>query len=370
MAQEKLYSIQYLRALAAILVVYLHSINLQINCGGVSFQQNFYFLKTIGSLGVDLFFIISGFIICYVSSKESGIKSFVYFLKKRFIRINPVFYLSCLILFFCYLIWNSSVFSFDTILKTLFIIPFFDSGEDFIYPIIYVGWTLSYEWTFYLFYGSFIAFSIVKWREMYLCSIFFILFLFGFFFPINEIHYIFITNPMFLEFGMGMLIAVLYRNIKRINIFIPILSGIIALVIFSYLIFKGHGEVGEAYLINKGIFTWHRVIIFGIPSALLFICFLFLEKRTSAYFYKNDNLALLGDASYSIYLLHPIIFFILHATVSEQLAFINPDFLVILFVAIAVFLGVLYHKFVEKRLIAIFSTLLLGSKKKERLSDN
>jgi peptidoglycan/LPS O-acetylase OafA/YrhL len=331
-------------------------------CGGTSFQQNFYFLKSVGLFGVDLFFIISGFIISYIASEESGMKDLVRYLKKRFIRINPVFYASCLILFICYLIWSPNEYSFDIIVKTLFIIPIFDFGEEFIYPIIYVGWTLSYEWFFYLLYAAFIALSIVKGREIYLFLVFFALFVIGFFFPVREIHYIFVTNPMFLEFGAGMLIAVLYRKIKKITVFVPVALGLIAVVFYTYLLFNGHGEVGEAYLINKGVYTWHRLFIFGFPSVLLFTCFLFLEKRTSFHFLKSDKIALIGDASYSIYLIHPIVNFILFHALKEQLALINPDLLIILLLIFSTTVGIFYHKFVENKLIMIFKNLLLKKK--------
>lgn len=369
MAKEKLYSVQYLRGLAAILVVYLHAVLLQMSVGGVSYQQNFYSLRSIGNCGVDLFFIISGFIICYISSEDSGIEKFKRFIKKRFIRINPVFYVSCFLMFIGYLLWSPNEYSLDTIIKTITILPIFDSGEEFTYPLIYVGWTLSYEWAFYIFYSLFIAFSIVKRREIYLISIFFLLFLIGFFFPVREIHYIFITNPMFLEFVLGMLVAMAYRRIKKVPLIVTVLIGLIALLFYGYLIVGGHGQVGEAYLINTGVYTWHRFFLFGVPAMLLFISFLFLEKRTSINYIRSEKLALLGDASYSIYLIHPILFYVIAHNFKEELAFINPDLLIILFVILAVVIGIIYHKLVENRLITLFSTLLLGKKQKNKTAD-
>lgn len=363
MVREKLYSVQYLRGLAAILVVYVHAVGLQISAGGVSFQQNFYSLNSIGNCGVDLFFVISGFIICYISSEESGVDRFKRFITKRFIRINPVFYVASLLMLICLIIWSPGEYTFDTILKSIVILPIFDSDE-FVYPLIYVGWTLSYEWTFYLFYGLFIALSIVKRREIYLISIFFILFLLGFFFPLRETHYIFITNPMFLEFCLGMMAAIAYRRIKHVNAAIPIIVGLLGIAFFVFLIINGHGKVHEAWHINNGVYTWHRFFVFGIPSLFVFISFLFLEKRTSLHFIKSNKLALLGDASYSIYLIHPVLFFVLHYTVGKHLSIIPPDLLIILLVALSIALGIVFHKLVENRLISFFSGLLLSNKTK------
>jgi peptidoglycan/LPS O-acetylase OafA/YrhL len=86
----KINSIQYLRAIAAILVVYAHSLNFIGN--GNSIQANFYYLKNFGAIGVDIFFVISGFIITYVSYNLNGLNDFIVFIKKRFVRINPTYY--------------------------------------------------------------------------------------------------------------------------------------------------------------------------------------------------------------------------------------------------------------------------------------
>src|SRR4051812_12308594 len=92
----RLNSIQFLRALAVLLVVYVHAADKHLSAA--SFQQNFYFLKNFGAIGVDIFFNISGFIISYVASKYMGLWEGLGFLKKRFFRINPVYYLASLAL--------------------------------------------------------------------------------------------------------------------------------------------------------------------------------------------------------------------------------------------------------------------------------
>lgn len=357
MTRDRLYSVQYLRGFAVIIVAYIHGVKLQMGSGTESYQQKFNFM--IGAFSVDMFFIISGFIMCYVFGKYSGIKDFIKYLKKKFIRINVVYYFTSLVMILCLFIFSPGEISLENIIKTLTIIPIFDSGDEFTYPLIYVGWTLSYEWFFYILYAVFIILSIVKRREIYLIYIFFALFIIGFFFPIREIHYIFVTNPMFLEFGIGMAIAVIYRNVKKVHISIPVILGVVTLFIFIYLINNGIGKTGEAYLINKGIYAWHRVFTLGIPAALLFGTLLFLEKRTTFNFYKSDKLAFLGDASYSIFLTHPILYFLISRIPHSILLLVNPDLLIILNLLIVIGFGILYYKFIEKKLISIFNNLLL-----------
>jgi len=66
--EGKLLSLQLLRCIAVVLVVNAHAIDNQINLNiGESFQQNFYFLENFGAVGVDIFFVLSGFIISLVA---------------------------------------------------------------------------------------------------------------------------------------------------------------------------------------------------------------------------------------------------------------------------------------------------------------
>ena len=114
----KLNSIQFLRAVAALLVVYEHSMDVLVNYG-VSWQQNFYHLNGFGCIGVDLFFVISGFIITYVASKYRGFDEGMQFLEKRFWRINPIYYIAtifCLIVALIPLALSNKSISSDEVL--------------------------------------------------------------------------------------------------------------------------------------------------------------------------------------------------------------------------------------------------------------
>jgi peptidoglycan/LPS O-acetylase OafA/YrhL len=69
----KLGSIQFLRAIAAILVLYAHSIDLQMGYSH-SFQQDFFYWQNFGAFGVDIFFVISSFIISYSAGSYKGVR--------------------------------------------------------------------------------------------------------------------------------------------------------------------------------------------------------------------------------------------------------------------------------------------------------
>jgi exopolysaccharide production protein ExoZ len=143
----KINSIQYLRGVAALLVVYCHTIDNQLQLG-TSWQQNFRYLQNFGAIGVDVFFVISGFIISYISlEKGTGIKEGLLFLKKRFLRINPSYYIATIIGIYIYKYLGPGVtIPKETLLNSVTIIPLF--GKDL--PWLGVAWTLIFEWFFYL----------------------------------------------------------------------------------------------------------------------------------------------------------------------------------------------------------------------------
>lgn len=353
----KLLSVQYLRGIAALLVVYAHAIDLQMKFG-ISRQQNFYHWQHFGAIGVDIFFVISGFIIAFIAQDSLGPKQAFAFVKKRFIRINPSYYfasilaLLILVIFHQHFLW--------AVIKTITILPIFDYGKDFWSPLLYVGWTLGFEWFFYLIYFILIYFSIRK-RSIWLISILGCLTLLGLIFPFKEAHYTFITNPIVWEFCFGVFIAYLYKNVSiSLNFAILLLS--IGMIAFLLNIIYGYGNINLAYLILQGKFCWIRLLYWGMPAALIVFGTLFIEKALGVRTFKSKTLILIGDASYAIYLIH-YLFFLTLDLISKKINFkfdwINPDLLIICLVLVATLMGVAYYRFVEKKLIKKFSQLIL-----------
>lgn len=144
-------SIQALRGLAALFVVFQH----------VRFL-NF------GAFGVDIFFCISGFMIMFTTEKSTK-----YFFRKRLVRILPLYYLMTLGTYLSLLLFPSMFqqtrHDFSYLAKSLLFIPF-DIGSGAIQPLVRIGWTINCEMLFYLLF--FIAFHIsMKYRGL-ICSAF------------------------------------------------------------------------------------------------------------------------------------------------------------------------------------------------------
>ncbi|MBB4259840.1 MULTISPECIES: acyltransferase [unclassified Bradyrhizobium] len=141
--QGRLPGVQLGRAVAALAVFYFHT-HLALNHFDASQLVTWRFLANRGADGVDLFFAISGFIVCYVSTAP-GYTPFS-FLAKRFFRIYPLNALATLVMivFFSRSIGGPpQEIELGRIVRSLLIVP--QPA-----PMNAVGWTLEYEVIFYL----------------------------------------------------------------------------------------------------------------------------------------------------------------------------------------------------------------------------
>jgi len=334
-------SIQYLRAIASILVVLSHIAWKNIQAGG----STMHWWHEAGTFGVDIFFIISGFIMIYITAnmhqQPNGVRIF---LKKRFTRIVPLYWFYTLIALSIFFLMPEKVNSAggDTqILKSFFLLPL-KSEEDY---LVGVGWTLHYEFLFYILF----SFGLLLTRKMgnIMVSIFLLFSIcYALFISMQDINYIFYSflNVIFIEFLLGMLLYHLLRKIPVIHWSISILSIMVGIFLFSYF-FNDH-TLTSVHRIDTAISAF--LICFGVVS---------LE-----YIWKVKEFKLLskiGDASYSIYLLHP---FVLVAMVmlNEKLKEVLPQseyFLIILMFVVSLISGYISHIWIEKPLIKITKKL-------------
>lgn len=143
---NRLLALQGLRAIAAGMVVFAHAFSTYsekigaIEGGGIGFS--------FGSFGVKLFFCISGFII-YTSSKSlvSGPAAMRLFVKKRVIRVVPIYWMVTLI-YAAKLTLQGLPPSAADLIQSLLFIPYADH-QGLMRPVLGAGWTLNYEMFFY-----------------------------------------------------------------------------------------------------------------------------------------------------------------------------------------------------------------------------
>lgn len=283
---QKLHSIQYLRAVAAIAVVLFHA-NIRIpNFMNPEFSE--FFLR-IGAAGVDLFFVISGFIMWVISTNRP--RSPKEFILRRVARVVPLYWFVTLIFALLVVLGLSSrEMDFMHVLKSLLFIPHYSpSNPDEIWPLLIPGWTLNYEM---FFYGLFALCLFVPTQHRLIAILLSLLSLaaIGIVFNFENAILSTFTNPLLIEFVMGILIAVLWlkghtpKGKTAIGIFL--LGGLVLL---------------SSLFINDEEETW-RVLYWGIPCALIVLASLNFKLSGQL----DKSMLLIGDASYSIYLSHVI----------------------------------------------------------------
>lgn len=329
---KRLYMLQDFRAMAAIIVVLLHATD--------HFHRyfNYTFLNGVfksGDMGVDIFFVISGFIMYYIHNKHIGQRDQVgTFLYKRLTRIYPIYWIVTIALIPVYFLNPSFGQGYETnldvIVKSILLIP---QGHQ---PILVVAWSLSYELLFYILFCLFLLFNQRKATVILgtWAAIILILMLL----PYDKGLLLgFLFNPLNLEFLMGVIIAHLHLKAKVKQPRLILGAGVLLTVVSWYL--------------HSDAVAIHRVFLYGIPSFLLILGAVTINKE------KKTILTKLGDASYSLYLIHyPIlsvinkIFLKLHV---YQIAGYFVAFVVT--IAITITIGYLFYLFVEKPTLSAFA---------------
>ena len=291
----RLDSLQALRALAALAVVFHHAGRaVTVNRPAGLPEEGLLLVPSarlveVGSIGVDLFFILSGFLMIHISGKyRSGERSIGDFLAQRMIRIWPLYGLVtlfvCLPLVRSALIGGSLPFDFQPArLASLLFVPSFNE-KGLLLPILAVGWTLNYEMLFYLCF----AFSLLLARRHLLIPLSALigsLFLIGQVAPAGALA-AFLDNGIIFEFLLGTLLAEANAagRLPRLNPAIWLVASLLV------LLFTVQFETG----------VLPRALAFGLPAALFLTGMVSLERSVTW-----PRLAiLLGNASYSIYLVH------------------------------------------------------------------
>ena len=139
-------SIHYLRGLAALLVVFHHSI---IQLAPV---RDHYAHVEFGQAGVDIFFVISGFVI-YLSNAKGRLGSGE-FLKRRIIRIVPLYWLATLAVVAVAVVaprfFATTTLTAQDVAQSLLFVPAYSAAfPGQIWPVLVPGWSLNYEMFFY-----------------------------------------------------------------------------------------------------------------------------------------------------------------------------------------------------------------------------
>ncbi len=242
---------------------------------------SFFNKYSFGEVGVEFFIILSGFLTTMNASKSDHLRTNYLVSKVR--RITPLYWVTTLAVFILGIalpsLFSSLDFSFNSLFYSLFLVP----GHTF---ILFPGWTLTYFFIFYLVYW--IADKISLKRDLTASIIIVVFVIAGFIVRSIFDNNLFsnYANPVLLEFVYGIGLYYFVSKIEIKNKF-TILGGFIMIALF----FNYNKFLGPRWL---------------VPSLLTCLAIFFLYYRNEKSTVKQ-LLANIGNISFTIYILHPII---------------------------------------------------------------
>jgi len=281
---QTIVSIQAMRAVAAIAVMVCHFDIIRTWLAGRANEANpLYPLAA----GVDLFFVISGFIMVVSSEKlfaAPGGSSV--FLARRIARVVPLYWAATLLA----IPLMSLAVTPQTLFTSLFFIPY-KLANGTIVPLYGVGWTLNFEMFFYALFSV----TLLWPRQIavpLLCVLLGCIVAFGAWLSPQVAPLQWWSDPIILEFAFGMLIALAFQ--AKLTLPIPASLALAAV-----------GALAIWWFAPSQPPSGYRVLTWGIPAAMVLAGAVLapprlIDGRLSAWLKR------LGDASYSIYLLHSL----------------------------------------------------------------
>jgi exopolysaccharide production protein ExoZ len=330
MSPKTFISVQFLRFVAAMLVVLSHANYVADAFFPKSSSTLVTYLLDFGRCGVHIFFVISGFVMVYSTFSRVPAMSPRDFLMRRFFRIYPIYGLYAL----AYLAWkiteSGQPLAVVDVLRSLALWPGYSS------LLIGQGWTLSYEVYFYICFAVVIPLG-MKRSIAALLTFFVISIALRRLLPIEQPAADIISNPLLLEFLAGCGIAAAVLNGFELSLTACRLTIGLAVLIFVAGLCLGYNRIPT-------------VLVWGIPSTLLVGGFAFAEIKGQKI---NQKVAELGDSSYSLYLIHAILLngmFYATSRLILDLGLLERVVLCVLFSMACCATAIICFKFIERRL--------------------
>ncbi len=289
--------VQALRGLAALMVVAFHAT--QVWSRGVASDPDLLSWQN-GFAGVDIFFVISGFVMTVSSiGKKGGAHPARNFMERRLVRIVPLYWLvtACVLL----KLWlvrlhpelqNSGehvAISLPYVVSSFLFVPY-QNSLGLVQPLLSVGWTLSFEMFFYLLFAAALALRVSEVRL--LTPVLLALSVLSLFRTERWPAIGALASPLLLDFLAGILIGRLIQARMRLSSLACALGGGVALIAMMTL--RHGGFLGGSWA------------VWGVPAMVVVMCAVLLEEKLARHIPRWVQA--IGDASYSLYLSHLLVF--------------------------------------------------------------
>lgn len=357
-----IYSVQVLRAIAALLVVADHTL---IHIFTVYDLPQIYHAMAwkLGGIGVTTFFVISGFVMALTNDANFGNREEpLRFMLNRIIRIVPLYWLMSFVAAALFIATASKQVSISYLFMSLFfIVPLDAANNTIMQPVLGPGWTLSYEMFFYAVFALFLLLpkraaltgfttvmvALVIWGMSTLSSA-----------EINEpaTRFAFYANPLLLLFVGGVLLGAFYKKYEHVfhkrDISIIWMYGAVAATLaFSLATDKNSWPLAM------------QPAVFILPLICVAIALLCRFKPVTR---SGRFGVLLGEASYSIYLSHIIVLAILRKIMPVTPLFGTLYFAVVF--VVAALTGIAIYKLIEMPLTGLARKLIKTKRRQSALA--
>ena len=285
----------------------------------------------IGAAGVDVFFVISGYIIWTIGTGTEATPGVFFW--RRLTRVAPAYWLATGAVIAIAALWprlepQVSLSARHIALSLAFIQHTDPKG--LVFPVLPPGWSLNYEAVFYSLF-TLVLFAPVRWRFRLILWALTAVMLFGF---IDPPAYELGANPMMLQFAAGVWLA---RRAQR---------GLTPLPRTGIVLAAGGVAVLAAMWLTGFRSDLFRPLLWGLPAAMIVAGALALEPLFTRH--APRALVALGNASYAIYLCH----FVAVDLVARAMGVLNPWVFVPTAIAVSIAAGLAFHRWIERPLIA------------------
>lgn len=336
-------NIQSLRAIAAWSVVYYHYAHHFYDLKPVSIL-----LKTVsfyGNFGVDLFFVISGLIMFYSASQRPVTAPD--FISRRLVRIVPAYWFYTVLLLAMLIgplefLRLDIPFTWQTVAQSFAFISDDSDPTGAKAPLLYVGWTLTFEMIFYCIFAT--GLLVPSGHRLFLVfsAVLLVAALWPASWPAGRI----LGDYRMFEFATGMASGAIWLHFQgKIKYPNPVAAMLLCTAAAMLLFLTGpYYKIGRI-----------------MAATLIVLAALFDQIFSSMQFSKW--LQRLGDYSYSTYLVHPIVIMLLNKHLGNQFSRLQEWLVILIMTLLVYFISIISWKRVENGLPRLALESLMKSGK-------
>ncbi len=339
--KNQLKTLQIVRALASTSVVYFH-------IGSVPCFGGIGSLPCFGGFGVDIFFVLSGFVMAMIIATGQSASRFAI---SRVSRIVPLYWvLTTFVLVLAAFkpeLLNSTTANLLNYLRSILFVPYFKENGTLM-PMLFVGWSLNYEMVFYVCVA--LSLIISPKRSIFVTAGLLVATYMSFgYFAHSLVLNRFFGNELMYEFILGMLAFEVYNK----GYFAHVPTGVaLAAGVAGYLFMA---------VADSNAFHINRLLSYGVPSFIVISSAVRLENAINSAPHVLVNLFIgAGDASYATYLSHPYVTEAVRKILVLKLHLfdINSTLGVAITVSITLMTGALIYRLIDKPLSQRCKTLI------------